>query len=307
MKRVSLLLTFCSALLAFNAFAADGDLLVGGKLGIGTASPNERVTVNGVLSLSEQTSHPAATPGQGKLYVLSSGVQTDSNDKLILHMDGANGSAAFRDCSSSRHSINVYGNAQISTAQHKYGGASAYFDGINSYLSVPASDDWSFGSGNFTIDAWVQTTTGSGSGTNDEIIRISDGTRMIVFGKNSGTNNIRAYYWNGTSVNVDINPTTTAVNDGNWHHVAFVRSGSNFYLFQDGVLLGTATYAGSFFTANPTLRIGGDDLWLGYIDELRISKGIARWTANFTLPAGPYGSSLYYKDSAGTVVSLGCK
>ncbi len=80
---------------------------------------------------------------------------SDPNTKLLLHMDGSNGSTNFVDSAQSR-SVTANGNAQISTSQYKFGGASGYFDGSGDYLTVPDSSDWTFGTGDFTIDLWVR-------------------------------------------------------------------------------------------------------------------------------------------------------
>ncbi len=79
-----------------------------------------------------------------------------ANTVLLLHADGSNGSTVFVDSGSNGKTVTAYGNAQISTAQSKFGGASAYFDGNGDYLSVPSSDDWSFGTEAFTMEAWIR-------------------------------------------------------------------------------------------------------------------------------------------------------
>ena len=80
----------------------------------------------------------------------------DNYTKLLLHFDGTDGSTTFVDSSPSGKTVTAVGNAQIDTAQYKFGGASGLFDGNGDYLSVPDSDDWYFGTGDFTIDAWAR-------------------------------------------------------------------------------------------------------------------------------------------------------
>jgi len=74
----------------------------------------------------------------------------DSYTKLLLHMDGADGSTTFTD--EAGHTVTANGNAQIDTAQNVFGGASGLFDGSSGYLTVPDSEDWNFGTGDFTFD-----------------------------------------------------------------------------------------------------------------------------------------------------------
>ena len=96
-------------------------------------------------------------------------ISSDSNDKLsfiaydgtsnrvlLLHCDGTDGSTSFIDSSSSGHTVTAVGNAQIDTAQYKFGGASALFDGSGDYLTVPDSSDFNFGANPVTIDFWVK-------------------------------------------------------------------------------------------------------------------------------------------------------
>jgi len=84
-------------------------------------------------------------------------------DSLILLCNGSNGSSIFTDSSPSPKTVTAHGNAQISTAQSKSGGSSAYFDGSGDFLTVPADADLQFGSGDFTVEAWVYPTTASGT------------------------------------------------------------------------------------------------------------------------------------------------
>src|SRR3989338_1134677 len=77
----------------------------------------------------------------------------DSYTKLVLHSNGTDGSTRFTD-SATNKTTTAYGNAQIDTAQSKFCGASGLFDGTGDYLTLADSDDWSFGTGNWTIDCW---------------------------------------------------------------------------------------------------------------------------------------------------------
>ena len=81
----------------------------------------------------------------------------DSYTKLMLHMEGSDGSTTFTD--EIGKAVTANGNAQIDTAQKKFGAASGLFDGTGDYLTLANSNDWSFGSGDFTIDFWVNHAT----------------------------------------------------------------------------------------------------------------------------------------------------
>jgi hypothetical protein len=97
----------------------------------------------------------------------------------------------------------------------------------------------------------------------------------------------------GSFATVVIYGTTVAINT--WYHVALVRSGNNWYILQGGVALGAATVDDhAWFDYSSLLYIGsytGTSCFLnGWLDEFRVSKGVARWTSNFTPPAGAYAS-----------------
>ena len=79
----------------------------------------------------------------------------DEYTKLLLHCDGADGSTTFIDSATGK-TITASGNAQIDTAQYKFGGASGLFDGTNDFLYTPNHADFTFGTGDFTIDFWVR-------------------------------------------------------------------------------------------------------------------------------------------------------
>lgn len=323
MKKVWFVLAAGLFFIGTNLFAANGDLIVNNKVGAGTASPNERVTVNGVLSLSELTEHPIATTGYGKLYVvLSPGEQVTENDKLILHMDGADESNVFTDSSSFNHAVTAVGNARISTTQSQSGGASGYFDGNGAYLSLADSEDWNLGSENFTIDFWIYPEDISRT---QSIITQSNGNGYTPIAPQIQTNGTLTLWASTNCTSWDIASNILAANltQNVWTHIAIVRNGNNLFTFQDGVLKSTtnvsnktfansdgSVYMGAVNYSNCGLfppQVGNScQFFKGYIDEFRISKGVVRWNGNFTPPSAPYEAKprLYFKDSAGNVTQL---
>ena len=220
-----------------------------------------------------------------------------NNVSLLMHMNGSNGSTTFIDsgANSGINTITVVGNTQISTAQSKFGGASAYFDGSGDYINIQDNPNFQFGTGDFTIECWFNATgllnsyptllgngnpsfSGSGS-TGSWYFMVSGSPRKI----NVGTN----------TTNPIISSTTT-INTGSWYHVALVRSGSSVYLFVNGALEAITTNTQSLNISNNGLRIGSNGwdgsqaFWYGYIDDVRVTKGIARYTSSFTLPTVAY-------------------
>lgn len=211
--------------------------------------------------------------------------------KLLLHCDGADGSTTFTEVMG--HTITASGNVQIDTAQSKFGGASALFDGSGDYLSTPSSTDWDFGSGDFTIEGWVYV---SASTTNANLISRRSGTDWAPFSLLIVSNkfNFRAST-SGSSWAVDITGNNT-INDSTWHHFAFVRSGSSFKMYVDGVAqTATGSTASALMSSSQAIYIGANSdstaFFNGWMDEIRITKGVARYTANFTPPTEAFPDS----------------
>ncbi len=219
----------------------------------------------------------------------------DSYTKALLHMDGSDASTTFTDESGKTWTAN--GNAQIDTAQSKFGGASGLFDGTGDYVDTPDSADFDFGSGDFTIDLWIKrgadgvTQYFAGQGNSSATIS----TTSFQCGVES-TNKLAFYFmWGagGADYSGCISTTSITVASG-WVHVAFVRNGNTFTQYINGTADGTINLTGK--TMNNSAykfafgRIGeyASNTWNGWLDEIRVSKGIARWTANFTPPTSAY-------------------
>ena len=183
----------------------------------------------------------------------------------------------------------------ISAAQSEFGGASGYFDG-SSYIKYTDSDDWYFGTEDFTIDFWFN--------TNKDLSSTQE--NLIVDGDNAN-HSFKIALWTGGRINVtsrnsgifiwDITGSTTGLNDGAWHHVALVQTDSDntARIYVDGQLDGSETNTNPWFNVADDLYFGyvdGDSRhYTGYLDEVRLSKGVARWTSNFTPSTVPYAVS----------------
>ena len=199
---------------------------------------------------------------------------------LLLHMDGADGSTIFTDSSAVPKTVAASGGAVVSTAQSKWGGASLALGGSGDYLSSPAHADFVFGVGDFTVELLINTTTAAEKVLVDQYQ--SGNTNSWQFAVRDG----RLSWYSGGYVLTG----AAAVNNGAWHHVAAARSAGTLRFFVDGVLDGSAAL-GHNFNTNLVLGIGAQvgerssayD-FPGYIDELRITKGVGRYTANFTPP-----------------------
>lgn len=185
------------------------------------------------------------------------------------------------------HIITAAGNAGISTVKSKFGKYSLYFDGTGDYIYSANGVDWAMGTGNYTLDAWVYPTQ---TGVQMTIFdtRASAAGAGIWYGINT-TGNIATWGFGGAWTG---SASPKAVNYNAWNHIAFVRSGTNFYIFLNGNLEVTFTGVGANST-DQALTIGGPidyrdtgttNKFVGYMDSVRITKGIARWSANFVPP-----------------------
>ena len=214
-----------------------------------------------------------------------------TNTVLLLHGDGTNGSTTILDSSKvagSPKTVTAVGNAQISTAQSKFGGASIAFDGSGDYLNIPSGVGFQFGTGDFTIETWLFTRSLS---TFQVILdtRPAEGNGAYVFLGLNYTSGELVYYVNTAE---RIITTTSAIAANTWTHIAVSRLGTSTKLFVSGVQVGSWTDPTDYLISSP--RIGQSkfalfpDTFNGYIDDLRITKGIARYTANFSVPTAPF-------------------
>ena len=215
----------------------------------------------------------------------SSEYSSDSFTKLLLHMNGSDGSTTFTDSGDTGHTVTAIDNAQIDTAESQFGGASGLFDGTGDYLTVPDSDDWYFATGDFTIDFWVRfNSLAIDSGLVGQHV---DGQNMWRLWWEQSTSKLKFENFISSNLTLDI-ANSWSPSTNTWYHVALVRSGNDFLMFIDGTQIGstiTDTSEVSDFAAILTVgtKLFSTKVLNGWMDEVRISKGIARFTSNFNL------------------------
>jgi hypothetical protein len=194
------------------------------------------------------------------------------------------------------NNLQTAGNAQISTSVKKYGTGSLAFDGTDDYLisNSPTTDLYAFGTGNFTIEFWLYlNSTSSVQVFYDGRPAASQGLQPTIYINSSGT----LFYY----TNVANQITGSSLSTNTWYHIAVSRSGSSTKMFVNGTQVGS-TYTDSTNYVNGALRpiIGADgfnsgfpggNAMNGYIDDLRITKGYARYTANFTPPSQAFSNT----------------
>lgn len=228
----------------------------------------------------------------------SSGDLTDpyiSNVSLLLHMDGTNNSTTFTDSSSNTFTPTVGGNAAIKTAESKFGGASGYFDGQGDYLQYSYNSKLDLIGVDFTVESWIYPTSYKANG-----MRIAaGGGGTVAFNSTTGIHwllqldnvgKLSLQYWNGSSAAGVTATGLSAPSLYSWTHVALSVSGTTAYL-----AVGGSTESGSITgitrpSTNPSFAIGtipgengtSSTAFVGYIDDVRVTKSVARYTSNFT-------------------------
>lgn len=207
---------------------------------------------------------------------------------LLLHCNGADGSVTFTD--ETGKVVTAYGDAQISTAQSKFGGASMRFDGSGDAVSVAASDDWNLGK-NYTIEFFAYPLSLPAPGNWCRLIRTGENYDPLTFVlqfTNDGAIAAGIAYTNATGVATGAGVFVT----NEWHHYALSVINGYGTWFKDGVNVGEGGITAQS-DGRPFLFIGYDTVatvnsnYNGYLEDLRITKHIAVYTSTFTPPAAP--------------------
>jgi hypothetical protein len=223
--------------------------------------------------------------------VVVPGDQYYNSCSLLMHFNGTNGSTTMTDNSKNNFTVTSVNGAAISTAQSKFGGASVYFDGTNDYLSVPDNESLEPGTNNLTWEMWIKTTSGVQYATLYSRMPDSFTSGMwslMINAASSTAGDIALYVADYSNVTPLLLTTAVSIRDDVWHHIAIVRNGSAWVCYVDGTSRATGTFSGGISNLSSGARIGADQFYgryfIGYIDELRITKGVARYTSNFTPP-----------------------
>lgn len=184
--------------------------------------------------------------------------------------------------------VTAQGNAQVDTAQSKFGSASALFDGSGDGLLVTNVSDLGVGTGDISVECYVRvTTTTPGAQTIYDQRDDANGFWPALFINNDGSLVRFGFWWDGAYRLY--HQTTPNINT--WYHVALVRQNGDWAIYVDGVK-SSSTYTGAdFIVANDDASIGfnfnASNSINGHIDEVRVSN-IARYTSNFTAPTAPF-------------------
>jgi hypothetical protein len=180
-----------------------------------------------------------------------------------------------------KNNLNTLGDAKVSTTQSKFAPTSVVFDGTGDYLTAPSNTAFAYGTGDFTWEAWVYMNTTSGN------------QYILDHGLESGTltyNGGLRYYNPTTGIGSALYTTAPTLTAGTWNHIAVARQSGTTRLFLNGTLVASGADSNNFASAAISIaQYGGGGLYYnGYIQDLRLTKGVARYTANFTPPTAPF-------------------
>jgi hypothetical protein len=237
-----------------------------------------RVTTNSALYVSNFTTSLPTAP-----------LRPLTNTVLLLNMTDP----AITDTTMMGNLVTVASVKSTTALVKKYNSTNMYFNGTSDYMTVPANPALSMGSGDFTWEMWVYPLVAP-SGT-------STLSNQMLFGYRSGNDTSPYLTYNagagGTNLNVGFGGDTTTFINSNatltlnqWNHLAVTRAGTSLIMFINGIIVGSATNSTNF--SDTSIRyIGAMNstpyYFSGYIDDLRITKGVARYTASFQPPTIP--------------------
>jgi len=193
------------------------------------------------------------------------------------------------------NNLETVGNAQISTGQNNFGSGSMYFDGNGDYCFLPRTSSFLFSSGDFTIELWTYISDTStrkyilGPGTDTATHYMGFGLeiwgqQLCMWASSTGSS------WNMLECDNSANRGPTLMAANTWYNITVSRSNGTFRSFVNGVLEKTFVVAGTIYS-DPTVPYnigrsgyspGNYFYYNGYMDDLRITLGYARYTSNFT-------------------------
>ena len=206
-----------------------------------------------------------------------------SNTQLMLNSTNS----GITDATAKNDLVTV-GNARISTAQSKFGGSSMYFDGNGDYLSLAETVTLNFGSSDFTIEGWIYPVTTVGANRPIWSTGTNSSNWMSLYLHTTAGRPEFAIISGGSTI-IDLFPSDV-VSTNAWYHIAVTRSSSTFRMFLNGTLISSGTSSTAVPDYTDSYRVGygrwnGDTgVYDGYINDLRITRGVARYTTTFTPP-----------------------
>lgn len=214
-----------------------------------------------------------------------------SSVSLLLNFDGqSQGATSFTDLSNS--STNTTGTGSVDTSIYKYGDGSLHVDSANNeYLIAGSNSSFMFGLNDYTVECWARYDGTSNNGIWQENAQNST---FVQRSPDLGLVWYQDKIWSLIDGNGS-NTGSPTVSANTWYHLAMVRDGSTTRVFVDGNIIRTESSTGSSNYTHQYFIIGGyynpSYTMNGYIDDFRVTTGVARYTANFTPPTAKFPTS----------------
>ncbi|MCA9398331.1 MAG: LamG domain-containing protein [Candidatus Omnitrophica bacterium] len=250
--------------------------------GIAEATMTENETIN-AYRFQEENNKTVSNMHDGFVDVYIDGIGIDESSSsnvtlggasvLLLHGDGEDAATSIENDGTNTGSITFNGNAELDTAQQKWGPSSIYFDGTGDYLTIPDSSDWDIfadANADWTIDFWVKHTDHANTeyyfshfeaDNYTWLLRHQDGTGILFYAEENGS--------------TQVSLTGGEITDTSWHHIAAIKKGNEYGVYLDGTQV-SYTSSSNTVDHNGTLYIGqrGDGIHYldGHMDEIRIVK-----------------------------------
>lgn len=216
---------------------------------------------------------------------------------LLLHCEGAHGATQITDSSSYTPSATFTraGNAIVSNLQKRFGNTSIYCDGSGDYFTSPYLSRYTFGSGNFTIEISFYAIANGYASILDIWSATSDFYQSWTIDVSPATGYISFIADLGSLGDINMFQISNAYSLNTWVDIAITRNADTWRLFVNGILKSTYTSAPSA-TMDPgagALSVGGldgrtDYSFAGYVDQVRITKGICRYETDYVVSGSPF-------------------
>lgn len=210
---------------------------------------------------------------------------------FLSHFDGADTATAAIETKS--HALTFNGSAQIDTDQKKFGPSSLRLDGSGDFVSAVDSADWDFGSGDFTVELWIRFNSAAGDQAFASQYLNTGNQRGWYFRLSSG--NTLTFNYSTDGINANTVQGSWTPSTGVWYHIAATRQSTTLRVSVDGAEIANGSIGTStIFNSNTLLRVGcinssGNTNFVdGWIDSLRITKGVGRYGSTYTVPTAPF-------------------